>query len=162
MKILILGNANAGKTTARKLLEAFSGLSGISSSEFAFDKVVWPAFQEMVNPPYEHRNQCLADKDNRRPEWREFICEYNRPDPSRLCTELLAEFDIYDGMRSREEFLNTIDQFDHILWVERDVPRDSSLDIYLDTFLMTPIINSGSILYLAVQIHDWWVANAPS
>jgi len=115
MKILLLGHKNHGKDTVCKLLEGH-GYTSVSSSQYAFDTFLWPALSAF----YDTKEQALADKDNRRALWYELICLYNKDNPARMAVEIFADNDIYNGMRSLDEFNACLEQglFDLIVWVD--------------------------------------------
>lgn len=138
-KILILGYAQHGKDTfAALLLKALKArglnLEFMSSSDFAFERAVWPYVSHM----YVSKDAAYADKANARMHWHQAIKGYNAPDPARLCKELLSQYDMYVGMRSMREYEAAKDLFTHTFVVDasgRGVPREShtSCDINLST-----------------------------
>lgn len=142
-RILILGYARSGKDTfAEMFCKTMSRTKGLSltfrsSSLFACEKVVLPAFREKVEagdwftPDYNSVQECYEDRGNYRAFWYEAIKEYNAADGARLAKELLAESDIYVGMRNIAEFKACVAQgvFDLIIWVDatsRVLVEDSS------------------------------------
>jgi hypothetical protein len=58
---------------------------------------------------YDSEEDCFEDRVNHRKAWYDLIYEYNRSDngrPGKLARKLFAEYDIYVGIRDREEFLD--------------------------------------------------------
>jgi hypothetical protein len=157
MKILVLGHGGHGKNEVCDILHRH-GLSSCSSSWFAFEKVIWPA----IGHEYVDKESCYADRRNRRQEWFDFISEYNTPDKARLAKELLAEYDVYNGMRSMDEFLATYKLFDKILWVDRSqnvaldpsmkIPRDGSMELIDNNGSLTS--TEGQLVQL-LNINQW-------
>lgn len=148
MKILILGHAGHGKSTLAKIFSEITGLSYCSSSTFCLDKVIWPNLGKF----YETKEECYKDRGNHRVLWFDLIADWCNP-KVRLAKELLAEYDIYDGMRSAEEYEASKDLFDGILWVNRDdhVDEDPSMEISCDWSRMWVFDNNGSIDCLRKQ-----------
>jgi hypothetical protein len=115
IKVLIIGHGDHGKDTAAEMLEALYGLTFKSSSEAAAEIFIYEALKEKYG--YADFNECYLDRRNRRDEWHDLICEYNKDDKARLAKEILASSDMYVGMRSDEEVQECMGQklFDHII-----------------------------------------------
>jgi len=157
-KILILGYARHGKDTVAEMLEAEYGFTFRSSSLFLAEKAVKPALEEH-GLFYGSVEECYADRVNHRDLWHDIIVEYNREDPARLAKEILAEADIYIGMRSDREYQASRDLFDVIVWVDaskRGVPSESSgsMTIEPDPTTMRWIDNNGSLDDLWATVGD--------
>ena len=123
MKILICGHSRHGKDTFAEML----GIPFQSSSEAAMDHAIWPT----IGKDYETKEQCFADRVNRRAEWFRLIRDYNTPDESRLCRDILSNNDIYVGLRSSAEFQACKHMFDMTIWVDASMrlppePGDSN------------------------------------
>lgn len=147
-KILILGHARHGKDTVAEMLRDHHGYSFRSSSLFLAEKVVIPEL-EARGIFYDDFQKAYEDRKNLRAEWREIIAAYNTPDASRLATEILAEADIYVGMRTKEELAASRHLFNLVVWVDssaRNVPAEppSSMSIQRDA-AMQLIENNGSL-----------------
>lgn len=112
MKILILGHGRSGKDTVAHFLAGAIGLEFKSSSEFACERVVYPTMPEYASP-----RECFLDRHSRRDEWYTAIKRYNENDKSRLCRELLQDYDMYVGMRDDEEYEASKHLFDVTFWV---------------------------------------------
>lgn len=132
MKILILGHAQHGKTTLANLLKEIHGLKFSDSSLFCAEKIVMPWLEEKGIAVYDSVEACHEDRGNFRPEWHQAIWEYNQEDPTRLARELLAENDVYCGMRKWEEFAPSIEQgvFDRVIWIEAPCVEKESVNSF--------------------------------
>ena len=121
-KIMVVGHARHGKDTVGELMRDELGLSFQSSSMFAAERVMMPAFNEerMVENKYRTALECYEDRVNHRKFWFDEICRYNTPDCSRLGRELLQQYDVYCGIRSFREFFALKNQglFDASIWVD--------------------------------------------
>ena len=152
MKILILGHGGHGKTDFAKLLEKHHKLSFCDSSMFACERAVFPTLSKKYG--YKTVEECHADRRNHRIEWRYLISEFNTPEKSLLCSLLLAQNDVYVGMRCINEFVASYHFFDKIYWVDalsRLGTIDHSLTIAFDPINMHRINNNGSKDFLEHQ-----------
>ena len=118
-KILVVGYARHGKDTVCEKLRDQYGFSFMSSSMFCAEKVVMP---EMNANGHHYRTleECYEDRVNHRQAWYEAIARYNSDDPVRLGRELIAEYDIYCGLRSSQELhaCRNAGLFDAIIWID--------------------------------------------
>lgn len=146
MGYLIIGHKEHGKTTAAELLKRnfdlnFSDSSYQAAKIFIFDKL-------KDEYGYKTFNECFIDRRNRRSEWYDLICGYNKYDKSRLAKDILKTNDIYVGMRDRGEIQECLKNglFDLIIAIYNpklelegedsfniDIFRDSDVVIYNDT-----------------------------
>ncbi|KAE9629934.1 hypothetical protein [Parasedimentitalea maritima] len=114
-RILVIGHGRHGKDTAAAMLAKATRGSFVSSSEFAAQKAVFP----LVSDLYPDWKAAYADRANHRELWYHAIRAYNlRPGPT-LTEQILADHDIYVGMRSRAEFERSRNLFDLVIWVDR-------------------------------------------
>lgn len=130
MKLLIIGHGRHGKDTVAELLvERLPSLSFKSSSLFAAETVVRPAM-EAIGIDYPSLEACYEDRINHRDFWKQAIADFCQP-PERLALAILAENDIYVGMRTRREFEASKHLFDHIVWVDRStkLPDDPTCEL---------------------------------
>jgi dephospho-CoA kinase len=146
-KFLVIGNAGHGKDTAAEMLcQMYAGMRFVSSSMFAAERVVYPALKDKYG--YTSPEQCYADRVNHRAEWYNLILEYN-DNRQRLTREIVQEHDIYVGMRSKEEYEQSKELFDIILWVDRSkvLPLESkdSMTIEYNSFEHIFIDNNGTL-----------------
>jgi galactitol-specific phosphotransferase system IIB component len=155
-KLLVLGYARHGKDTAADIICSMSGLKGLSSSLFCCKTVVYPVLKKLYE--YQSPEECYADRINHRTEWYDLICEYNKTDKTRLVKAILAESDIYIGLRSQEELQQAIKEklFDHIFWVDASkrhkIESSDSCTVQSDAETMVVIDNNGSMADLEENI----------
>lgn len=152
VKILILGHGEHGKDTVAKIVTEYTGLRFESSSLAAAEIAVWPHM-----PQYGSAEECYQDRRNRREEWRQLITDYNTPDKSRLCRQILARCDGYVGMRCPLEYAASRPLFDHVLWVDarqRVEQHDPTMKIPLGPE-MTVIDNNGPLRETRVLVRLW-------
>lgn len=154
-RILILGKGGHGKDTMAEIISDLYGLSFQSSSFAACEKAVMPTLCKKYG--YKSAQECYDDRRNHREEWKQLITDYNTPDKSRLCREILAENDMYVGMRCADEFAASKHLFDEIYYVDASdrVPEeDPTMKIEFDPSYMTWIDNNGTIHDLVEQIEE--------
>lgn len=121
-KFLVLGHGGHGKDTIGDMLENVYGMPSMSSSLFACENVVEPAFTK-IGIEYDSYAHCYADRSNHREFWFNSIAHYCRYEADRLAVDLLEEYDVYTGMRSQREFAgcHASRLFDEIFWVDASV-----------------------------------------
>lgn len=142
MKLFIIGHGRHGKDTTAEFLRDTYGLTFQSSSMFCAEHVVSP-WMKRRGFIYEDIKECYADRHNHRMEWYDAIRAYNKKDPARLSREIFESYDMYVGIRSRTEFLESKSLADLSIWVEawdRAPEKDPSCkilrgdcDIIIDT-----------------------------
>ena len=152
MKLLIIGHGRHGKDTVAEILARDAGLSFASSSEFACEKAVFPLLADV----YDTAADCYADRANHRELWYHAIAAYTlRPGPS-LTEPILADHDIYVGMRRRAEFDNSRHLFGLVVWVDRPgmppEPTASNELTRADADLV--VYNSGTLADLDVAVAE--------
>lgn len=118
MKFLIIGWGRSGKDTLAEFWEKQFGVKFTSSSWYCCEKVVFPILRQKYG--YVFVKDCYEDKHNHRSEWMNIISDYNKEDPSRLTKEILAQNDLYVGLRSKEELAASRHLFDLIIWVDAE------------------------------------------
>lgn len=113
MKLLVTGYGRHGKDTLCELL----GIPFVSSSFFLLDKVIWPLWG---HERYNSKEDCYKDRINNRKVWFDLITAFNATDKARLTRSILAESDIYCGLRNKEELeaANKESLFDLKIWVD--------------------------------------------
>ncbi|MGK7753791.1 hypothetical protein [Roseovarius sp. C03] len=113
-RILLIGHGRHGKDFAGEILSARYGMRAVSSSAFCAQKAVFP----LVSDLYPDWAACYEDRANHRELWFHAIAAYNlRPGPT-LAEQILAENDIYTGMRRRAELAAAREFFDLVVWVD--------------------------------------------
>ena len=130
MNLLIIGHGRHGKdTVAEGLVERMPTLSFVSSSLFVAQTVVRGDL-ENIGIDYLTLEDCYEDRVNHREFWRYSIARYCNP-PERMAQEILADHDIYVGMRTRREFVAARPLFDEVIWVDRSqiLPPEPSCEL---------------------------------
>lgn len=156
-KLLIIGHARWGKDSVAQILKDGWGLDFCSSSMAAAEKVVIPKLVDGEGKPfYSSVEECFADRVNHRATWKNLITEYNTPDKTRLAREIMAENDIYVGMRCHLELEECIrgGVFDHIIWVDasyRKEPEPLSSNTITRDYADYVIDNNGSMSDLILE-----------
>lgn len=157
MKLMIMGYGGHGKDTVARILQDAHGMTVQSSSMAAAEKFVWAAMKPIVG--YQSPQQCHDDRRNHRALWYEMIKLYNRDDKARLIREVLAESDVYCGIRDPEEFLAAKDEglFDYAVWVHAfdRVPTEDPGSCPIDPSYADVILdNSGPESSLRGEVAD--------
>jgi len=155
-QILILGIARNGKSLFAEMLRDIYGFSFTDSSRAALD-VIYPVLQ--ADHGYNTKDEAFNDRFRHRSQWKELICEYNSPDKTKLTQLILADNDIYVGMRCKEEYAVTKHMFDVILWVDgsaRCGNTDETMTIEFndDTDRMILVDNNAGVAQLLEKAHD--------
>lgn len=148
MKLLICGYARHGKDTFADLLCDRLGLTKVSSSEVALDKIIYPVLKDKYN--YQSREECFEDRINHRSEWYDLIREYNEGDDTRLARDIYELCDVYVGLRSYNEFMAIKDQqlFDLSIWIDASdrLPEESRMSCTINKNLFDVVINNNGTL----------------
>jgi hypothetical protein len=145
-KLLIIGPARWGKDSMAEILNKEFGYTFESSSQAAADIFLYDLLKEKYG--YKNSVECFEDRVNRRPEWYEAICEYNKNDRTKLAKGILERSDCYVGMRDRDEIEECLKQglFDLIVWVDASerLPKEDSNSFNIDKSCADIIIpNNG-------------------
>ena len=158
MKILILGHANHGKSTAAEMFcRHIPSLSYLDSSRAALDIFLWERLKQLgyryptLNDAYECRKA-----PHMRQIWRDEIASFNADDPSRLARLILDRADVYVGMRSYREYESCRRQrlFKKVIWIDNPNVKpetDELMDIELDSEMLY-IPNDGTLKNLNEKI----------
>tara|TARA_Y100000817_G_C16848374_1_gene541021 strand:+ start:1706 stop:2107 length:402 start_codon:yes stop_codon:yes gene_type:complete len=67
---------------------------------------------------YPSLQACLDDRIHHRDKWYEACRDYNKGDLGRLTRDILSVYNIYVGMRGRDELEAVRDYVDLVIWVE--------------------------------------------
>lgn len=150
-KFLILGHGRHGKDTVAEMMREMYGISYASSSWAAAEIAVYPALRERHG--YRSLDECYADRASHREEWRQLITDYNTPDKSKLCREILGKNDCYVGMRCPLEYAASKDLFDYVIWVDASMrlPPDPTMGIELDCSMLV-VDNNGGLRDLCGEV----------
>ena len=155
MKLFILGHARHGKDTVAEFLRDKFDLTFQSSSLFAAELVVRPYLAER-GIVYPNLPACYADRVNHRAAWFDAIVEYNKP-LDRLSRAIFDEFDMYVGIRNRNEFLHARELADLSVWVDafdRVGPESTSSMTILRSDADIIIDNSTSLNDLYDRVYN--------
>lgn len=123
MKLAIVGPGRAGKDEAARWLSARTRLHyALSTSE-----VIAP---EIARRKGIAVTEAFANRHRDRDEWRRVGDEMRARDPAALARKTLAAGDICVGIRARVEIEAVIRErlVDLVVWVDRDVPEDPTLE----------------------------------
>ncbi|MFG6535569.1 hypothetical protein ACGYK5_17225 [Sulfitobacter sp. 1A16787] len=163
-QILIIGHGGHGKDTAAAILARHAGLSWVSSSEFCAQKAIFPLVADL----YPTWREAYADRRNHRQLWFHAIRAYNlRPGPG-LAEQILADHQIYVGMRSRAEFKAMRHRFTQVIWVDASerCPVESDFSMELTALDADVVLDNNGcldrleaeILALLTEDADTWSA----
>jgi hypothetical protein len=154
-RILIIGHAQHGKDTTAEILQLLYDYDFESSSVAAARIFLYEKLKDKYG--YGNFMECFNDRVNRRAEWHDEICEYNRLNKARLAQEILETSDMYVGMRSNEEIEACLRQgiFDLVIGVydprKPEEPRDSfNINLWEKADIVIP--NASGIRELAVKL----------
>lgn len=155
LKLMILGYARHGKDTVAEILRDNLGLTFMSSSFAAAERVMVP-FLASKGITYANLDECYADRVNHRQDWYEQIKAFNTPDGARLAREIYAKNDIYVGMRHHVELeaVRAAGLFDYAIWVDRSkhVAPEPSTSISITRADANYVIdNNGTLAQLKVN-----------
>ena len=179
-KIVVIGHGRHGKDTVAEMLRDWYGLSFTSSSLFCAERVMMPAFRtarlravDEVPEPFKedvrsaHRTyanaaDCYHDRHqssavgDHRTFWFEEIAKYCA-DPVRLGREILADHDVYCGIRSRREFhaVKNARLADLIIWVDASdrLPLEQRSSMELEPWMADVVLdNNGTLEDLGRQL----------
>lgn len=117
-KILLIGHARHGKDYCAEILSENFNFTFASSSMAAAEIFIYDELKDKYG--YTSFEECYEDRMNHRAEWYDLICEYNKDNPSRLASAILARNDCYVGMRSGKEIDACVrkELFDLIIWID--------------------------------------------
>jgi hypothetical protein len=108
---------------------------------------------------YKTEEECYEDRHNHRDEWYNAIVAYNTPNAAKLGTAIFNMYDIYCGLRNKDEFYALYKNrvFDYAIWVDRSkhLPLENESSMSL-TMSMADIIidNNGTLEQLEQQVKD--------
>lgn len=147
-KIIVLGYARHGKDTVCEILHTkynFSFPLNGGTSLFIAEKVIMPLLAEKYG--YKTAEECFKDRINHRAEWFDIIHDFNKDDVTKLCRLVLSQFDIYCGLRSKEELEHLLKEEENIItvWVDRSkhVRREPAESITIDMSMADYVIDNN-------------------
>ena len=147
-KLLIIGSARHGKDTTAEFLKDLYGYDFKSSSQAAADIFLYDLLKDKYG--YKTSEECFEDRVNRRAEWYDAICEYNREDKARLAKEILKTSNVYVGMRDPDEIEECIKQglFDFIIGVYNPrIPEEDKSSFRINIWEKSDVVlpNAGTL-----------------
>lgn len=118
MNLIITGHGEHGKDTVCEMLRDVYGFTYESSSRYINEWLIYPTIKDIYH--YKTPEECFADRRRRRNIWFQKIRNYNTPDKAALIKTILAENDIYCGLRNIEELEEARRQgvIDAVIWVD--------------------------------------------
>lgn len=145
-KLLIVGHARHGKDTAAEMIQDQFGFSFESSSQTASRIFLFDKLKKKYG--YKTPEECFEDRGKHRTEWYNEIYAYNKTDRARLAKDIIANADIYVGMRDTDEINECRKQgvFDMVIGVfdpRKDLEPSASFNINL--WEVSDIIISNAI-----------------
>lgn len=150
MKLMVIGHGRHGKDTVASLIQRDYGLNFVSSSFFMAERVLYPYFQKQHPGLYTSIEECYEDRHQHRALWFDKICEFNEKpvrDMARLGNLLFSEYDIYCGIRNKNEFhaLRNGGSFDAAIWVDRSdhLPREPESSMTIKPWMADFIIDNN-------------------
>lgn len=151
MKILIISHQHqVGKSTVAEMICQVNGMTYSDSSIAALDIFLFDVLASKYGLKYKTKLDAYNDRVNHREKWYNEIREYNKEDKTRLAKDILSRYDIYVGMRDRQEVEECINQgvFDMIIAVIdpqkiKEPIASNTVDVYKYADII--INNNGSI-----------------
>lgn len=121
LKIMLMGEGDCGKGTLCKFVAKKYGMSAKSSSEHACELFMFD--QLKGEHGYKTPKECHADRRNHRQAWYEGIYAFNKNKLTALGESLYSKYDIYDGVRHKDEFnaMKEVGLFDIAIWIDASV-----------------------------------------
>jgi hypothetical protein len=147
VKIMLMGEGDCGKGTLCKFVAVKYGMSAKSSSEHACEIFMFDQLKDKYG--YKSPKECHADRRNHRKEWYEGIYAFNKVKLTALGEDLYSKYDIYDGVRHKDEFTAMKDAglFDISIWIDSservDGESQESISVTKDMADII-ILNNGS------------------
>ena len=159
LKLLIIGHARHGKDTVAELLRKKYGLIATVSSRRALEIFLY----DELKPKYGYFTfeEAYRDRVNHRAKWFDRITAYNLHDKTRLARGIMADSDVYVGMRSRDEIKACVKAkiFDAVIWVDASdrLPPEPCSSFDIDWTLADIVIdNNGPESELETSVETMW------
>lgn len=141
-KILFVGHGRSGKDTACQMFAEITGLRDAGTTSLALTRYV----AEKLGVPEADAYARRHESPEMRILWFETGNEIRRHDPALLVREMFAKGDISGGVRGRPEIeaVRRERLADLIVWVDRDVPADPTME-YGPEFADVVVQNRGTL-----------------
>jgi hypothetical protein len=147
-KILIIGHARHGKDTLANYMRDVLDYRVADSSRRAAEIFLFDLLR--VKYGYVDFEACYQDRVNHRAEWYQEICQYNTPDKTKLARNIMADSDIYVGMRDRDEIeaCRAAKLFEAVIWVDAShrLPLEPESSFNIDQSLADFVIDNNGDL----------------
>lgn len=132
MHLAICGPGRAGKDTASEWFAQNTTLRYCRSTSQAAKLICFNALR--LRYGYKTAEEAFEDRHNHRKEWAQLMWEHNQPDGVTLYRGMLRDNDILNGIRRKQELdaCRAFGLVDLVLWIDRDVAVDPSLDFEQD------------------------------
>lgn len=136
LKLCVVGHRQHGKDTVCEYLRDLFDLTFVSSSMYCCQKFIFDQTKDLYG--YKTVQECFDDRHDKRADWFVRISDYVKDNYSRLSTEILEQWDMYCGMRNRNELVTSYDLFDAFVWVDASKrkpmeAKDSMTILEMDT-----------------------------
>lgn len=161
-KIMILGHGRAGKDEAATILESLTGLSNARSSSVYLAPVVAATLGLTVEEAFNRRHEM-------RDLWYAEGKRVRLTDPGFLVRQCYANGEIAVGFRElcEVQYVVANGTVDHILWIERCVDQDPTLEFslsdisllltqYQSSITLDVVSNHGTLTDLEKSLARWW------
>lgn len=151
--LIITGYGQHGKDTVCEYLKDKFGITYGTSSVIANDLFIFNTLKDRFG--YTSKEECFQDRHNHRQLWFDLICEYNNP-KHRLGQYLFSKYDVYCGLRSKEELdaLRANGLVKAVVWVDASKRKEKevgSIDISESDADFT-LCNNGSLQELYANV----------
>lgn len=145
LKLMIMGHSNHGKDTVCNMLLEKANYSFKSSGELATELFIFDQLKRKYG--YFSAQECHKDRHNHQKEFFDAIVKYNTPNLAKLGSKLLAEYDVYNGVRNIHEFhaLKQGNFFDVSIWVDalNRKPPEAASSITVHRDLATIVLDNN-------------------
>lgn len=147
LKIMLMGEGDCGKGTLCKFVQKEYGITAKSSSEHACEVFMFDQLKDKYG--YKTPQECHADRRNHRTEWYDGIYDFNKEKLTALGEDLYSKYDIYDGVRHKDEFaaMKAEGLFDIAIWIDAsertEGESESSMSVTIDMADIV-ILNNGT------------------
>jgi len=147
LNLAICGPGRCGKDTAMQWLSDNTILVNAGSTSEAAAPLVFDRIGRDFG--YVDPHDCWEDRHNHRVLWAKIIWEYNQPLGITLYEDMLKESNLLNGIRRAGELQALLDRgmIDLVVWIERDVDEDPSLEMSSDVADVI-IPNNGTLTEL--------------
>lgn len=145
MRLAIIGHSRAGKDEAAEMFR-HHGLNYSGS-------ISWHCKAHMARVLNCSEQYAWDNRHAHMSQWRAEIDRLRSADPSCIVAKILKHSDMVVGIRPRAEFEASRYMLDAVVWVERDVDLDPTLELTMDDADFV-ISNNSTIVDLEVAVAD--------